>query len=57
MYIDNSLLPKETIRLAALGMLTDGDKTYGALANEIRHFISRSRSTTQRYRAAPNGYA
>jgi DNA-binding PadR family transcriptional regulator len=41
MYSDNSLLPKETIRLAALGMLSDGGKTYGELANEIRHFISR----------------
>jgi DNA-binding PadR family transcriptional regulator len=41
MYSDNSLLPKETIRLAALGMLSDGSKTYGELANEIRHFISR----------------
>jgi DNA-binding PadR family transcriptional regulator len=41
MYSDHSLLPKETIRLAALGMMSDGDKTYGALANEIRHFISR----------------
>ncbi len=41
MYSDNSLLPKETIRLAALGMMSDGDKTYGELANEIRHFISR----------------
>ncbi len=41
MYSDNSLLPKETIRLAALGMLSDGSKTYGDLANEIRHFISR----------------
>ncbi len=41
MYSDNSLLPRETLRLAALGELTMGDMRYGALAGEVRHFISR----------------
>lgn len=41
MYPDNSLLPKEAIRLAALGALADGPQAYGELANEVRHFISR----------------
>ena len=41
MYNDNSLLPKEAIRLAALGILSGGSMSYGALAGEVRHFISR----------------
>ncbi len=41
MYSDNSLLPRETLRLAALGALTMGDMRYGALAGDVRHFISR----------------
>ncbi len=41
MYSDNSLLPRETVRLAALGVLTMGDLRYGALASDVRHFISR----------------
>ncbi len=41
MYSDNSLLPRETLRLAALGALTLGDMRYGALAGDVRHFISR----------------
>lgn len=41
MYKDNSLIPTEAVRLAALGLLTEGPRTYGELANEVRHFISR----------------
>jgi hypothetical protein len=41
MYADNTLTPKEAIRLCALGNLTLGPMTYGALAVSIRHFISR----------------
>ena len=41
MYSDNSLLPRETVRLAALGALTLGEMRYGALAGDVRHFISR----------------
>ncbi len=41
MYSDNSLLPRETVRLAALGALTMGGMRYGALASDVRHFISR----------------
>ena len=41
MYSDNSLLPRETVRLAVLGALTLGEMHYGALAGEVRHFISR----------------
>ncbi len=42
MYRDNSLMPKETVRLAALGTLIDrGPTRYADLAAEIRHFTSR----------------
>lgn len=41
MYQDNSLLPREAIRLAALGILATEPMSYAALANEIRHFASR----------------
>jgi hypothetical protein len=41
MYRDQSLIPTEAIRLAALGILTTGPKKYGALAVEVRHFASR----------------
>lgn len=41
MYNDNTLLPKEAIRLAALGILASGPMPYAALAQEVRHFISR----------------
>jgi DNA-binding PadR family transcriptional regulator len=40
-FRDHSLLPKEVIRLAALGLLAAGPKTYGDLAVEVRHFASR----------------
>lgn len=41
MYKDNSLIPTEAVRLAALGLLTEGPRTYADLANEVRHFTSR----------------
>ena len=41
MYSDNSLLPRDAIRLAALGALSGGAKTYAEVAGEVRHFVSR----------------
>ncbi|MDP6787388.1 MAG: hypothetical protein QF830_09665 [Rhodospirillales bacterium] len=41
MYPDNALTPKEAIRLCALGTLAHGPLRYSALANAVRHFISR----------------
>jgi DNA-binding PadR family transcriptional regulator len=40
-YQDNSLLPREAIRLAALGILAGGPLPYARLAAEVRHFASR----------------
>ncbi len=40
MFSDNTLTPKEAIRLCALGTLAQGPKHYSALANAIRHFVS-----------------
>ena len=39
MYRDNTLIPTEAIRLAALGSLVEGDIGYAALASEIRYFV------------------
>lgn len=41
MLRDNSLVPAEAVRLAALGMLAEKPLRYGDLAGEIRHFTSR----------------
>ena len=41
MYKDNSLIPTEAVRLAALGLLTEGTRSYADLADEVRHFTSR----------------
>lgn len=41
MYQDNSLLPREAVRLAALGILANAPRTYAALAAEVRNFASR----------------
>ena len=43
MYADNTLTPKEAIRLCALGTLAQADEPlrYSQLAAEIRHFTSR----------------
>lgn len=40
MFRDNSLIPTEAIRLAALGELTRGARAYGELATEVRRFTS-----------------
>jgi DNA-binding PadR family transcriptional regulator len=41
MFRDNSLVPAEAVRLAALGLLAEAPRRYGELAGEIRHFTSR----------------
>lgn len=41
MYRDNSLVPKEAIRLAALGLLAERERSYAELAREVREFASR----------------
>lgn len=41
MYRDNSLIPKEAIRMATLGFLAEGDRSYSGLASEVRSFASR----------------
>ena len=40
MYTDNTLTPKEAVRLCALGTLIDNDLSYSELATSIRHFVS-----------------
>ncbi len=39
MYRDNTLIPTEAVRLAALGRLMERDWRYGELASEIRYFV------------------
>lgn len=41
MYRDNTLIPTETIRLAALGTLMERDVRYSELAAEVRYFVGR----------------
>lgn len=41
MFADNTLTPREAIRLCALGTLAAGPVRYSALANAVRHFVSR----------------
>ena len=41
MFRDNSLMPKEAVRLSALGLLSQGAMSYAAVANEVRHFTTR----------------
>ena len=41
MFSDNTLTPKEAIRLCALGTLAATPMSYSALAAAIRHFVSR----------------
>ena len=41
MYRDNSLIPKEAIRMAALGSLVDSDRSYRDVSSEIRQFSAR----------------
>lgn len=39
MFPDHSLMPKEALRLAALGMLAEQPMPYGALASAVRSFV------------------
>ena len=41
MYRDNSLIPKEAIRLAALGALINGSRSYIDISTEVRQFSAR----------------
>jgi DNA-binding PadR family transcriptional regulator len=41
MYKDNSLIPSEAVRLAALGLLAKRPCAYADLARDIRHFTAR----------------
>ena len=41
MYKDNSLIPSEAVRLAALGLLAMRPRVYADLARDIRHFTAR----------------
>ena len=41
MFADNTLTPREAIRLCALGSLADGPLHYDDLAAAVRHFVSR----------------
>lgn len=40
MYPDQSLMPKEAVHLAALGILAEGPRTYADLAAMVRDFTS-----------------
>ena len=40
MYRDNTLVPKEAVRLLALGSLADREASYAELAGAVRHFTS-----------------
>ncbi len=41
MYKDNSLIPSEAVRLAALGLLAKRTRAYADLARDIRYFTAR----------------
>ena len=41
MYADNTLTPREAIRLCALGLLVAGPKPYDDIVFAVRHFVSR----------------
>jgi len=41
MYRDNTLMPAEAVRLAALGHLATHDATYADVAGEVRQFAAR----------------
>jgi DNA-binding PadR family transcriptional regulator len=41
MYRDNTLIPSETLRLLALGILASQPVSYAVLAREVRHFTGR----------------
>ena len=40
-FKDQSLIPQEAVRLCALGLLTERDRSLGDLAVEVRRFVSR----------------
>jgi hypothetical protein len=40
MYRDNTLIPTEAVRLAALGALMERDRVYGELASDVRYFVT-----------------
>ena len=40
MYRDNTLIPREAVRLLALGMLANDEMSYARLASEVRHFTA-----------------
>jgi DNA-binding PadR family transcriptional regulator len=40
MYRDNTLVPREAVRLLALGLLGTREMTYARLAAEVRHFTT-----------------
>lgn len=41
MFADNTLTPKEAVRLCALGTIARDPMRYAALAGSVRHFLSR----------------
>lgn len=41
MFRDQSLMPKEAVRLAALGLLAGAPMSYARLADEVRNFTTR----------------
>ena len=41
MLNDLTLSPKEAVRLAALGLLAEGERSYADLAGGVRHFTTR----------------
>lgn len=41
MFRDHSLVPTETLRLTALGLLAEAPRRYATLASDVRHFTSR----------------
>lgn len=41
MFADNTLTPKEAVRLCALGTVASGPMRYSDLAGSVRHFTSR----------------
>jgi len=41
MFADNTLTPKEAVRLCALGMVARESVRYSSLAGDVRHFCSR----------------
>jgi hypothetical protein len=40
-FKDHSLIPQEAVRLCALGLLAESERKFGALATEVRGFVSR----------------